>query len=73
LLIAVPFHLKGVLLFAIYILGFSTPSFVLALSWCAGSNTGHTKKTTTNAMLLIGYCESAPPRRHSGAKHDERS
>ena len=57
LLIAVPFHVKGVLLFAIYLTGFGTPAFVLALSWCAGSNAGHTKKTTTNAMLLIGYCE----------------
>ncbi|WWC66634.1 uncharacterized protein I206_100537 [Kwoniella pini CBS 10737] len=56
LLIALPFTVKGGLLFAIYLGGVGTPGFVLSLSWCASSTSGHTKKTTTNAMLLIGYC-----------------
>ena len=56
LLIALPFTAQGALLFAIYLGGWGTPGFVLALSWCAATTTGHTKKTTTNAMLLIGYC-----------------
>ncbi|RDW74873.1 membrane transporter-1 [Coleophoma cylindrospora] len=47
---------KGGLLTSIYLGGLGTSGFVLALSWCAATNTGHTKKTTTNAMLLIGYC-----------------
>jgi len=47
---------QGGLLTSIYLGGLGTPGFVLALSWCAATNTGHTKKTTTNAMLLIGYC-----------------
>lgn len=54
-LIALPWSCQGGLLFAMYLGGWGTPGFVLALSWCAATNTGHTKKTTTNAMLLIGY------------------
>jgi hypothetical protein len=30
--------------------------FVIALAWVNSSVTGHTKKTTTNAAFLIGYC-----------------
>ncbi|ORY25069.1 putative membrane transporter [Naematelia encephala] len=56
LLIALPWTAKPGLLVGVYLGGFGTPGFVLALSWCAATNTGHTKKTTTNAMLLIGYC-----------------
>ncbi|ADV24803.1 hypothetical protein I305_02034 [Cryptococcus gattii E566] len=48
---------RGVLLFAIYLGGTGVPAYVLALAWCASSSTGHTKKTTANAMLQIGYCE----------------
>lgn len=57
MLISLPFTAQGALLFAIYLGGWGTPAFVLALSWCSETNAGHTKKTTTNAMLLIGYCE----------------
>lgn len=56
LLVTLPWTCQGGLLFAMYLGGWGTPSFVLALSWCAATNTGHTKKTTTNAMLLVGYC-----------------
>ncbi|WVO23419.1 uncharacterized protein IAS62_004772 [Cryptococcus decagattii] len=56
LLVALPWTAKGALLFAVYLGGVGTPGFVLSLSWCSTSNTGHTKKATANAMLLIGYC-----------------
>ncbi|XAO26352.1 hypothetical protein I312_105189 [Cryptococcus bacillisporus CA1280] len=56
LLMALPFSQRGVLLFAIYLGGTGVPAYVLALAWCASSSTGHTKKTTANAMLQIGYC-----------------
>jgi len=56
LLISLPWTAKPGLLLAVYLGGFGTPGFVLALSWCAATNTGHTKKTTCNAMLLVGYC-----------------
>ncbi|OCF30880.1 membrane transporter [Kwoniella heveanensis CBS 569] len=56
MIIALPWSNKGGLLCGIYLTGLGTSGFVLALSWCAATNTGHTKKTTTNAMLLIGYC-----------------
>ncbi|KAK8845605.1 hypothetical protein IAR55_006321 [Kwoniella newhampshirensis] len=56
LLVALPWTAKAGLLVAVYLGGVGTPGFVLSLSWCAESNAGHTKKTTTNAMLLIGYC-----------------
>lgn len=57
LLMTLPFSQRGVLLFAIYLGGTGVPAYVLALAWCASSSTGHTKKTTANAMLQIGYCE----------------
>ncbi|KIR75308.1 membrane transporter [Cryptococcus deuterogattii CA1014] len=56
LLMTLPFSQRGVLLFAIYLGGTGVPAYVLALAWCASSSTGHTKKTTANAMLQIGYC-----------------
>ncbi|ORY27006.1 putative membrane transporter [Naematelia encephala] len=56
MLIALPWSNKGGLLTAVYLGGLGTPGFVLSLSWNAATNTGHTKKTTANAMLLIGYC-----------------
>jgi hypothetical protein len=57
MIITLPWSNKGGLLAGIYLTGLGTTGFVLALSWCSATNTGHTKKTTTNAMLLIGYCE----------------
>ncbi|WWD22552.1 hypothetical protein CI109_107045 [Kwoniella shandongensis] len=56
LMVALPWTARAGLLVAVYLGGVGTPGFVLSLSWCAESNAGHTKKTTTNAMLLIGYC-----------------
>jgi ACS family allantoate permease-like MFS transporter len=56
MMLTLPWSNQGGLLTSIYLGGLGTSGFVLALSWCAATNTGHTKKTTTNAMLLIGYC-----------------
>lgn len=57
MIITLPWSNKGGLLTAMYLgqLGIG-PSFVIALAWCTTTSAGHTKKTTGNAMLLIGYC-----------------
>lgn len=56
LLVALPWSAQGALLFSVYLSFFGGPDFVIVLAWVAATTTGHTKKTTTNAMLLIGYC-----------------
>lgn len=56
LLVALPWSSKNALLFAMYLGFLGGPDFIYAISWCISSTTGHTKKTTTNAMLFIGYC-----------------
>lgn len=73
LLVALPWTAKGALLFAVYLGGVGTPGFVLSLSWCSTSNTGHTKKATANAMLLIGYCKSSKCRIVKGKDIDPAS
>jgi hypothetical protein len=37
---------------SLYLTGVGVPGFVLVNA----ANTGHTKKTTANAIFLIGYC-----------------
>ncbi|KAL1405623.1 hypothetical protein Q8F55_009262 [Vanrija albida] len=57
LIISLPWHKKGALLAAMYIGGLGgAPAFVIALGWCTATNAGHTKKTTANTFILIGYC-----------------
>lgn len=56
MLIAVPWTAKGALLAGIYLTGFMTPPFVMTLSWNSLCSAGHTKKTTANMMVLVGYC-----------------
>ena len=56
LLVALPWSAQGALLFSVYLSFFGGPDFIAVLAWVAATTTGHTKKTTTNAMLLIGYC-----------------
>jgi hypothetical protein len=41
---------------SLYLTGVGVPGFVLALALVNAANTGHTKKTTANAIFLIGYC-----------------
>ena len=34
----------------------ATTSFAIALSWLPSVTAGHTKRVTTNAIMLIAYC-----------------
>ncbi|KAM0755854.1 MFS general substrate transporter [Meredithblackwellia eburnea MCA 4105] len=56
LVIALPFHNKYGILGALYITGFGTTGFVIALSWLQGSISGHTKRVTAQGLNLVGYC-----------------
>ncbi|KAE9405892.1 MFS general substrate transporter [Gymnopus androsaceus JB14] len=44
------------LLFGQYLTGVGTTGFVLALSWVSSVTAGHTKRVTTNAIMLSAYC-----------------
>ncbi|KIK59492.1 hypothetical protein GYMLUDRAFT_44465 [Collybiopsis luxurians FD-317 M1] len=50
-----PSHLKVGLLFGYWLSIFSVAPFAVFLGWVSGLVSGHTKRTTTNAMVLIGY------------------
>ncbi|KAH8814585.1 major facilitator superfamily domain-containing protein [Flagelloscypha sp. PMI_526] len=56
LVIALPWSNKIGLLFGVWITGVGTTGFVLALGWVGSTTAGHTKKVTTNAIMLIAYC-----------------
>ncbi|KAF8268361.1 MFS general substrate transporter [Lactarius quietus] len=51
-----PWHDKVGLLFSVWLAGIATPSYVIALGWVSQTTAGHTKKVTTNAIMLSGYC-----------------
>jgi len=51
-----PWHDKVGLLFSLWIEGFAVTAFVLALAWVSQTTAGHTKKVTTNAVMLSAYC-----------------
>ncbi|KAJ8521766.1 hypothetical protein ONZ45_g1571 [Pleurotus djamor] len=44
------------LLFSVWLTGVGTTGFVLALSWLSSVTAGHTKRVTTNAIMLSAYC-----------------
>ncbi|KAL7413287.1 MFS general substrate transporter [Mrakia frigida] len=56
LILGLPFSNKTGQLVSLYVTGVGTTGFVLALAWVSAVNAGHTKKTTVNAVFLIGYC-----------------
>ncbi|KAG9022432.1 hypothetical protein FS837_006358 [Tulasnella sp. UAMH 9824] len=56
LLLFLPWGNKAGLLTQIYIIQFGGVGFIMMLSLCAISFSGHTKKMTVNAIFLIGYC-----------------
>ncbi|KAJ9098067.1 hypothetical protein QFC19_006502 [Naganishia cerealis] len=56
LIVTLPYSNKAGILVCLYITGVGTPGFVIALAWINSCVTGHTKKTTTNAAFLVGYC-----------------
>ncbi|KAL2434712.1 putative transporter [Exophiala dermatitidis] len=49
-------HNKGVLLFASYLSGTFGAAFMLLLAWNASNLAGHSKKVTSNALTLVGFC-----------------
>ncbi|KAI0305253.1 MFS general substrate transporter [Multifurca ochricompacta] len=51
-----PWHDKVGLLFSVWLTGVGTTGFVLALAWVSQTTAGHTKKVTTNAIMLSAYC-----------------
>jgi len=56
LLMALPFSNRIGLLSSIYVLNFGgAPSFVFVVGWVTSTSAGHTKRTATNAIFLVGY------------------
>lgn len=53
---SLPFSNKGGLLASYYIANLSTPAFVIGLAWLSSTTAGHTKRVTSNAVMLIAYC-----------------
>jgi len=51
-----PWRDKVGLLFAVWMGVFGTTGFVLALAWVSQTTAGHTKRITTNAVMLSAYC-----------------
>ncbi|EPQ50298.1 MFS general substrate transporter [Gloeophyllum trabeum ATCC 11539] len=51
-----PWSDKVGLLFGQWLTGVGTTGFVLSLSWLSSVTAGHTKKVTTNAIMLSAYC-----------------
>ncbi|THV06909.1 MFS general substrate transporter [Dendrothele bispora CBS 962.96] len=51
-----PWENKVGLLFAQWLSGIGITGFVLSLSWLSSVTAGHTKKITTNAIMLCAYC-----------------
>ena len=51
-----PWENKVGLLFSVWITGVGTTGFVLSLSWLSTVTAGHTKRVTTNAIMLSAYC-----------------
>ncbi|KAA1469408.1 MFS general substrate transporter [Dentipellis sp. KUC8613] len=50
-----PFHIKGGLLVSYWLSIFAFPPFTIFLSWVSMVTAGHTKRTTTNAIVLASY------------------
>ncbi|KAI0337509.1 MFS general substrate transporter [Trametopsis cervina] len=51
-----PWSDKVGLLFGQWLTGVGTTGFVLSLSWLGSVTAGHTKRVTTNAIMLGAYC-----------------
>ncbi|KAI9441001.1 MFS general substrate transporter [Lactarius indigo] len=51
-----PWHNKVGLLFAIWLTNIGGPGFILTLAWASQTTAGHTKRVTTNAIILSAYC-----------------
>ncbi|KAJ7775503.1 major facilitator superfamily domain-containing protein [Mycena metata] len=53
---ALPWSNKIGLLFSLWITGVGTTGFVISIAWVGSVTAGHTKRVTTNAIMLIAYC-----------------
>ncbi|KAJ6517704.1 major facilitator superfamily domain-containing protein [Mycena vulgaris] len=53
---ALPWSNKIGLLFSVWLTGVGTTGFVISLSWVSAVTAGHTKRVTTNAIMLGAYC-----------------
>ncbi|KDQ56115.1 hypothetical protein JAAARDRAFT_36903 [Jaapia argillacea MUCL 33604] len=51
-----PWSDKVGLLFSQWLTGVGTTGFVLSLAWLSQTTAGHTKRVTTNAIMLSAYC-----------------
>jgi len=51
-----PWSNKVGLLFSVWLTGVGTTGFVISLSWLTNVTSGHTKRITTNAIMLCAYC-----------------
>ncbi|KAJ6615084.1 MFS general substrate transporter [Mycena sp. CBHHK59/15] len=51
-----PWSNKIGLLFSLWVTGVGTTAFVISLSWLSSVTAGHTKRITTNAIILSAYC-----------------
>ncbi|KAJ6454140.1 major facilitator superfamily domain-containing protein [Mycena sanguinolenta] len=51
-----PWSDKVGLLFSVWVAEVGTTGFVLSLSWVSAVTAGHTKRVTTNAIMLGAYC-----------------
>jgi len=51
-----PWHDKVGLLFSVWLSGIGTTAYVISLAWVSQTTAGHTKRVTTNAIMLSGYC-----------------
>ncbi|KAJ7352062.1 major facilitator superfamily domain-containing protein [Mycena albidolilacea] len=60
---ALPWSNKIGLLFSLWVTGVGTTGFVITLSWLASVTAGHTKRVTTNAIMLSAYQQYKPRNR----------
>ncbi|KAK7055772.1 MFS general substrate transporter [Favolaschia claudopus] len=51
-----PWSNKIGLLFSLWVTGVGTTGFAITLSWLGTVTAGHTKRVTTNAIMLSAYC-----------------
>ncbi|KAJ6550314.1 MFS general substrate transporter [Mycena capillaripes] len=56
LIITLPWTNKIGLLFSLWLNAMGSAGFVISLSWLASVTAGHTKRITTNAIILGAYC-----------------
>ncbi|CAE6355636.1 unnamed protein product [Rhizoctonia solani] len=56
LVTTLPWSKKTGLLISIYLTDIGTTGYVLGLAWVTSSTAGHTKRSTTQAIMLSAYC-----------------